>query len=201
MSFQNVFSFLKKSVTCRWNLGSKSTYSTHKLFSWVQSTQINIIPCWLFPMQKNIFHVICGLQATTDVKVLFLKPHKDRDVDKQHSTDFLNGILLNSFAVFSKIFDITNALLKSEIDGAFVDSFTITAHLDLIRDHPIRIERTIEHPVVYGLVLAGNSSRMAECTRRYVENYPRKVFQRIADHLKPLKVHVLIMKWKSIYHS
>ena len=38
---------------------------------------------------------------------------------------------------------------------------------------------------------------MEECTRRYVENYPRKVFQRIADHLKPLKVLVL-MKWKSV---
>lgn len=125
------------------------------------------------------------------------EPYKDRDVDKQHYTD---QCYFPKFAVFSKIFDITGALLKSEIDGAFVDSFTITSHLDLIRDHPIRIERTIEHPVVYGMVLAGNSSRMAECARRYVENYPRKVFQRIADHLKPLKVLVL-MRWKCIYYS
>lgn len=92
------------------------------------------------------------------------------------------------FAVFSKIYEITDALLKSEIDGAFVDSFIITAHLNLIQDHPIRIERTIEHPVLYGMVLAGNSSQMADCARRYVENYPRRVFQKIADHLKPLKV-------------
>ena len=28
-------------------------------------------------------------------EVLFLKPHKGRDVDKQHSTDFVNDILLN----------------------------------------------------------------------------------------------------------
>ena len=69
-----------------------------------------------------------------------------------------------------------------------MDSFMITAHLNLIRDHPIRIERTIEHPITYGMVLAGNSTRMADCARRYAENYPRKVFQRIADHLKPLKV-------------
>lgn len=104
------------------------------------------------------------------------------------SEEYKLGVLMNAdMKIFPKIFDITGALLKSEIDGAFVDSFTITAHLDLIKDHPIRIERTIEHPLVYGMVLAGNSSRMAECARRYVENYPRKVFQRIADHLKPLK--------------
>ena len=85
-----------------------------------------------------------------------------------------------NFIVFPKIYDITTALLKSEIDGAFVDSFIITAHLNLIRNHPgLRIERTIEHPVTYGMVLASNSSRMESCARRYVENYPRKVFKRL----------------------
>ena len=82
------------------------------------------------------------------------------------------------------------ALLKSEIDGAFVDNFIITSHIDLIKDHPIRIEKTIQHPVTYGMVLAGNSSQTAACMRRYVENYPRKVFQKIAEHLKPLKVTI-----------
>ncbi|KAJ7363511.1 hypothetical protein OS493_009666 [Desmophyllum pertusum] len=104
------------------------------------------------------------------------------------SEEYKLGVLMNAeMKIFSKIYDITDALLKSEIDGAFVDSFTITAHLNLIKDHPIRIERTIEHPVTYGIVLAGNSSQMAECSRRYIENYPRRVFQNIADHLKPLK--------------
>ena len=97
--------------------------------------------------------------------------------------------VFNLLAVFPKVYDITAALLKSEIDGAFFDSFMITAHLDLIKDHPgLRVERTIEHPVMYGMVLAGNSSKIEACARRYVENYPRKVFQRIALHLKPLKV-------------
>ena len=107
---------------------------------------------------------------------------------------FFNSSFHLSFliVVFPKIYAITEALLRSEIDGAFVDSFIITAHLELIKDHPgIRIERTIEHPVTYGMVLAGNSSQMANCARRYVENYPRRVFQRIADHLKPLKVILL----------
>lgn len=92
-------------------------------------------------------------------------------------------------AVFPRVYDITQALLKSEIDGAFFDSFMITANLHLIRDHPgLRVERTIEHPLMYGMVLAKNSSHMEACARRYVENYPRRVFQRIAHHLKPLKV-------------
>lgn len=105
-----------------------------------------------------------------------------------------------NFIVFPKIYDITTALLKSEIDGAFVDSFIITAHLNLIRNHPgLRIERTIEHPVTYGMVLAGNSSRMESCARRYVENYPRKVFQKIAEHLKPLKVGFYLIRNLSLH--
>ncbi|XP_015759168.1 PREDICTED: uncharacterized protein LOC107338448 [Acropora digitifera] len=105
------------------------------------------------------------------------------------SEEYQLGVLMNAeMEIFDKIYDITDALLKSEIDGAFFDSFMITAHLNLIKDHPgFRVERTIEHPVTYGMVLAGNSSKMEACARRYVENYPRKVFQRIADHLKPLK--------------
>jgi len=105
------------------------------------------------------------------------------------SEEYQLGVLMNAeMKIFPKIYDITSALLKSEIDGAFVDSFMITAHLNLIKDHPgLRVERTIEHPVTYGMVLAGNSSQMANCGRRYVENYPRRVFQKIAHHLKPLK--------------
>lgn len=104
------------------------------------------------------------------------------------SEEYKLGVLMNAeMKIFPTIYGVTKALLKSKIDGAFVDSFTITAHLDLIKSHPIRTERTIEHPVTYGMVLAGNSTRMADCARRYLENYPRKVFQRIADHLKPLK--------------
>lgn len=105
-------------------------------------------------------------------------------------------------AVFPKVYDITAALLKSEIDGAFFDSFMITAHLDLIKDHPgLRVERTIEHPVMYGMVLAGNSSKMEACARRYVENYPRKVFQRIALHLKPLKVRHSNLWFRNVNNS
>lgn len=105
------------------------------------------------------------------------------------SEEYQLGVLMNAeMKIFPKVYDITAALLKSEIDGAFFDSFMITAHLELIKDHPgLRVERTIEHPVMYGMALAGNSSRMEACARRYAENYPRKVFQRIAQHLKPLK--------------
>lgn len=106
-------------------------------------------------------------------------------------TSRFSRVLFHLCTVFPTIYGVTHALLESKIDGAFVDSFTITAHLDTIKSHPIRTERTIEHPVTYGMVLAGNSTRMADCARRYLENYPRKVFQRIADHLKPLKVSVL----------
>ena len=46
---------------------------------------------------------LLGLLPTSYYRceVLFLKPHKDRDVDEQHSTDFLNDILLN-FQSFPK---------------------------------------------------------------------------------------------------
>ena len=121
-------------------------------------------------------------------KILPITGTRETIIISRFMTTLITNVL-NLLAVFPKVYDITAALLKSEIDGAFFDSFMITAYLNLIKDHPgLRVERTIEHPVTYGMVLAGNSSKMEACARRYVENYPRKVFQRIALHLKPLKV-------------
>ena len=93
--------------------------------------------------------------------------------------------------VFPHVLKMTKALLSHEIDGALVDNYVITHSLNLIQEEPIRIERYIDHPITYGVVLAKNSSGFETCLRRFLLNNPQEIFEMIATNLVPLKVRHL----------
>ncbi|XP_031567022.1 uncharacterized protein LOC116301975 isoform X2 [Actinia tenebrosa] len=104
------------------------------------------------------------------------------------SEEFRLGVSMNAdMKVFLNVMQITKELLKNEIDGALVDNYVITHFLEFIKDEPIRVEKYIEHPITYGVVLARNSSRLERCIRHYIINYPQEIFERIAENLIPLK--------------
>lgn len=92
------------------------------------------------------------------------------------------------FLVYSNVMQITKDLLTNDIDGALVDNYVITHFLKFIRDEPIRVEKYINHPIVFGAVLANNSSHLENCMRQYIADYPHETFESIAEHLTPLKV-------------
>lgn len=94
-------------------------------------------------------------------------------------------------SVFPHVMKMTKALLAHEIDGALVDNYVITHSLNLIQEEPIRIERYIDHPITYGVVLAKNSSKFEKCLRQFLHNYPQETFEIIAANLVPLKVRIM----------
>jgi len=82
---------------------------------------------------------------------------------------------------------ITSAVKNKEVEGVLIDNYALTRFSNLMEDDPIRLERTIEHPITYGLVLPTGSPRTAQCVRRYMDNYNHEIFEHIAKHLKPVK--------------
>ena len=88
---------------------------------------------------------------------------------------------------------MSQALIKQEIDGALVDNFVITKVKEQIKNEPVRIEKFIEHPVVYGLALGFNSSKMARCMRHFKTSYARKVSEAITVNLQPVKVRLFFV--------
>jgi len=83
---------------------------------------------------------------------------------------------------------MTKDLLTNDIDGALVDNYIITHFLKFIREEPIRVEKYIEHPIIFGAVLSKNSSILEKCMRQYSADHPHEIFESIAEHLTPLKV-------------
>ena len=88
---------------------------------------------------------------------------------------------------------ITQALLAHEIDGALVDNYVLTT-VNLIQEAPIMIERYVDHQIIYGVVLAKNSSKLEKCVRKFLRNHPQEVFEIIASNLAPLKVRLHLLR-------
>lgn len=89
---------------------------------------------------------------------------------------------------------MTKAVKKQEVDGILIDNYALTRFSNLMEKEPFRVERTIEHPITYGLVLPSGSPNTEQCVRRYMRNFNHEIFERIAKHLIPIKVNKLEFK-------
>ncbi|KAJ7363441.1 hypothetical protein OS493_009595 [Desmophyllum pertusum] len=104
------------------------------------------------------------------------------------SEEYRLGVNLNAdVKVFNHVETMIMSLAKGDIDGALVDNYVITHHLDIMQKEPIRIEEHISHAVTYGVVLGHGSSEFEFCARRYIRHHPQDVFEAFARHLTPLK--------------
>ena len=84
---------------------------------------------------------------------------------------------------------MTKALISQEVDGILIDNYALTRFSKMMAKESIRVERTIEHPIIYGLVLPTGSPKTTQCVRRYMDNFNHEIFEHIAKHLLPIKVN------------
>lgn len=89
---------------------------------------------------------------------------------------------------------MTKAVIHQEVDGILIDNYALTRFSKMMEEEPIRVERTIEHPITYGLVLPTGSPITTQCVRRYMDSFNHEIFMDIAKHLKPVKV--IDCKWE-----
>jgi hypothetical protein len=83
---------------------------------------------------------------------------------------------------------MTRALKKHDIDGILIDNYALTRFSQFLeKEKNIRLESTIEHRIVYGMVLPSGSTRTEKCARRYMNNYRHEIFATISKQLKPLR--------------
>lgn len=104
------------------------------------------------------------------------------------SEEFRLGVSLNfDMQAFGMPVQMTKALIDQGVDGILIDNYAVTRFSKILEGGTIRVERTIEHPITYGLVLPTGSPNTTKCVRRYMDNYNHEIFEHIAKHLKPLK--------------
>ena len=86
---------------------------------------------------------------------------------------------------------MNEALMKDTLKGSLIDNYVLTYYSDFVKKADIRIEKTFNHPITYGVALrTPHNSSVLRCFRRYVVNHPQVVFEIIAEHVKALKVRL-----------
>jgi len=104
------------------------------------------------------------------------------------SEEFRLGVSINfDMQAFGTPAKMTKAVMDQEVDGILIDNYALTRFSKMMEEEPIRVERTIEHPITYGLVLPTGSPITTQCVRRYMDSFNHEIFMDIAKHLKPVK--------------
>ncbi|KAK3735597.1 hypothetical protein QZH41_013716, partial [Actinostola sp. cb2023] len=104
------------------------------------------------------------------------------------SEEFRFGVSLNAQMIpYGSIPDMNAALLNRSLSASLIDNYVLTYYHEYVKDNPVRIETTYQHPITYGVVLRNNASKMTNCFRTYIRNHPQEVFEVIAKYLEPLK--------------
>ncbi|KAM7449007.1 hypothetical protein ABFA07_003010 [Porites harrisoni] len=146
-------------------------------FIWI-ITGINII---------SIFTALVTATVTASTRPYF-NIHGAKVGAVNGSEEFRLGVSINlDMKAFDTPAKMTTALMAQEVDGILIDNYALTRFSNWMEKEPIRVERTIEHPITYGLVLPTGSPITTQCVRRYMTNFDHEIFDNIAKHLKPVK--------------
>lgn len=146
-------------------------------FIWI-ITGINII---------SIFTALVTATVTASTQPYF-NIHGSKIGAVNGSEEFRLGVSINfDMRAFSNPVKMTNAVINQDVDGILIDNYALTRFSKMMEDASIRVERTIEHPITYGLVLPTGSPNTTQCVRRYMDNFNHEIFEHIAKYLQPIK--------------
>jgi len=104
------------------------------------------------------------------------------------SMEFQTGVGLNAeMRGFENHHKMLETLMTERVlHAVMIDNFILSASSDVLERIKLRVEREIDYPVTYGIVMRKNSTKTEECFRRYVRHYPQQLFETIAKKLKPV---------------
>ena len=143
----------------------------------------------LVTRRKNIFlYTIYLFVCSFVLRFYFQKSVDDNLSVRPISSSFFLFLSFSDIA-FSTPVAMTKAVQDFEIDGLLIDNYALTRFSQFLeKGQGLRVERTIEHPITYGLVLPSGAPQTTQCVRRYMRNYNHEIFDHIAKYLIPIKV-------------
>ncbi|EDO32177.1 predicted protein [Nematostella vectensis] len=104
------------------------------------------------------------------------------------SEEYRLAVNLNAeVKAFSKVEPMLNNLSNHVIDGAMIDNYVITEHLEMLTAGHMRTEETMYYPITYGMTMSRDSGDFENCVNWMLHNYPGTRHQATARNLKPLK--------------
>lgn len=84
--------------------------------------------------------------------------------------------------------DIYELLSSNQISGVLIDGYVVGSKKHLFEKPFLRIYRIYDYSSVYGVVTAGNSTKLGKCFRDYIQQNTALIFQYVADNVEAIQV-------------
>ena len=81
-----------------------------------------------------------------------------------------------NYTTFEEIYD---ALLKAKVDGILMDTYELGSKKDIVNHPSIKIQRIYDYKSSYGVVFAGNSTKLWTCSQDFMKSNKAKLFRTI----------------------
>ena len=93
--------------------------------------------------------------------------------------------LAKNYTTFSEVYD---ALINEEVQGMLIDTYEAGYKKDQFKDPRIRVHTIYDYKSTYGVVLAGNSTKLLQCSKSYMQSHRAAMYQHIAKFIHSIEV-------------
>ena len=90
-----------------------------------------------------------------------------------------------NYATFTEVYD---ALINEEVQGMLIDTYEAGYKKDHFKDPRIRIHTIYDYKSTYGVVLAGNSTKLLQCSKAYMQSHRAEMYEHIAKFIHSIEV-------------
>ena len=89
---------------------------------------------------------------------------------------------------YNNLYDIYDSLSKRHVQGALVDAYVLGSRRDLFDKISVRINRIYDYSSAYGVVLAGEATKLQKCFREHVKAKQKEIFKIIEENVDMIEV-------------
>lgn len=91
-----------------------------------------------------------------------------------------------NYTTFKEIF---SALKNREVQGILMDTYQIGSEKNILKDPRLRIEKTYDDKSTYGIVIAGNSTKLLKCAKGYMQANKAMMSQHISGFIDTVELN------------
>ena len=91
----------------------------------------------------------------------------------------------NNYTTFKAIF---SALKNREVQGILMDTYQTGSEKNTIKDPLLHIEKIYDDKSTYGIVIAGNSTKLLSCSKGYMQANKAAMSQHISGFIDVVEV-------------
>ena len=96
--------------------------------------------------------------------------------------------LYNPEQEYHTLEEISEALLRNDVQGALIDSYAGGTRRDLFDKPHLEVSKILDYNTAYGVVLGGDSVRLSHCFHSYMREERGSIFKRITNNVRPMQV-------------